>query len=221
MEETTNKLEQPSFETSNSQCEKSKSDSENGAEFEAGKNGSNINFGKFKSGEELLKAYNLLQSDYTRKCQALAVTEKQLEDKENESKNVPPQEVFEKAKQKQKEFYLLCPDAKEFESVLEEKVKGSDFLNNSNPYLTAWQEYKQENFLSPKKLISDENFLNSYIYNNPTIAGEILRRYFSSLQKEEAPILIASQPGSKTVLSIAKKPKTIEEAGKIASDMFS
>ena len=221
MENIENKLEQPNTQQTHSQCEKSMSDIDNRAEVDEKLNGSNKIFGKFKSGEELLKAYNNLQSDYTRKCQALAVTEKQLEDKERENKNnVPPQEVLNKARQMQKEFYCIYPEAKEFDNALQEKIKGCDFLLDENPYLQAWQEYKQENFVSPSRLVKDENFLQNYVYNNTHITQTILKQYFSSLQKEESPVLIASQPSSKTILSPASKPKTIEAASKIASDMF-
>ena len=221
MEETKNKLEQPLTSNLNSQCEKSMSNIESRAEVSEDKNGSNNFFGKFKSGEELLKAYNFLQSDYTRKCQALAESEKQLEDKEKEIKNnIPPQEVLNKVKNKQEEFYSSFPEAKEFAKVLEEKVKGKDFLQDSNPFLQVWQEFKQENFISPSKLIEDEKFLQNYVYGNKKITDKILKDYFNSLQKESSPVLISAQPGSKTILSPVKRPKTIEEAGKIASDMF-
>jgi hypothetical protein len=36
--------------------------------------------GKFKDAQSLLTAYNNLQSDYTRKCQALAIVQKQLKE---------------------------------------------------------------------------------------------------------------------------------------------
>ena len=47
-------------------------------------NEQNIDFGKFGSTQELLKAYNNLQSAFTKKCQDYAVLNKQLEATEQE-----------------------------------------------------------------------------------------------------------------------------------------
>ncbi len=45
--------------------------------------------GKFKDAQALLDAYNNLQSDYTKKCQALSALQKNL--KENEDENFSPE----------------------------------------------------------------------------------------------------------------------------------
>ncbi len=47
--------------------------------------------GKFKDAQALLDAYNNLQSDYTKKCQALSSLQKNL--KENEGENPSPNET--------------------------------------------------------------------------------------------------------------------------------
>ena len=78
----------------------------------------------------------------------------------------------------------------------------------------------QDNFFSAEELISDENFLKNYIFNNEKIKSQILSNYFSTLKIYSSPVLISNQRGNKTVLSPQTKPKSISQAGKLAEELF-
>ena len=53
------------------------------------------------------------------------------------------------------------------------------------------------------------------------IQDKILSNYFSSINFNSSPNLIANQKGSSVVLTNVNKPKSIREAGKLVEDMFS
>ena len=195
----------------------------NGAEFNKedilSEDGSNNNLGKFKNSESLLTSYNNLQSDYTKKCQALKELQKQVEDekllKQNENKFA---EEFENLSNK---FFEANPKAKKYEKALTDLIlKDKDLKQTNSPFESAWLRFLENNYLSHDELISDENFLKNYIFNNEKIKSQILTDYFSNLKINSSPILISNQKGSKTIVSPTTKPKTIGEAGKLAEELF-
>lgn len=241
-------------------------------------------FGKFKNGEALLEAYNNLQSDYTKKCQALAelkqeksqlnlngekslsLNENQMGTNENSilkmqenansgencnknivlndfltkeqklNKNSEETEKFETNKslieenlgatnlQNTKEFLIYAkkffeqnPTASDFKNQLFDLVK---LDKGDNPLEDAWKEFASKNYFDFKKVLSNPEFLQKYVYDNEQIKTKILNDYFSSIQSFSSPTLIANQKGNQTVLSPYEKPKTLKEAGKIASELL-
>lgn len=183
----------------------------------ANKTGEGSKLGKFKNEEALLEAYNNLQSDYTKKCQALA--QRQKEEKENDNTS-PVSSNFNWAEHA-KTFFENNPKAKKYEDklvhiVLEDKL----IQNNVNPLETAWNRFKETKFLDEEELASNESFLQKYIFNNNDIKNKIVTDYFNALNGVNSPTLIATQKGSESVLTPVVKPKTISEARKIVEDMF-
>lgn len=173
--------------------------------------------GKFKDEVALLEAYNNLQSDYTKKCQALA--QKQKEEKENE--NASP--VFSNFnwEENAKTFFESNPRAKKYEDKLARLVLEDKFVQNStSPLETAWKKFVETKFLDEEELASNESFLQKYIFSNNNIKNKIVTDYFNALNGVKSPTLIASQKGSESVLSPVSKPKTLSEARKIVEDMF-
>lgn len=246
-------------------------------------------FGKFKSGEALLEAYNNLQSDYTKKCQALAelkqeksqltlngekslsLNENQMGTNENqmgtnensilkmqenansgeENKDLVLNDFLTKEQQLNKNSETEkfetnkslteenlgatnLQNTKEFLSYakkfFEQNPTASDFKNQlfdlvkldkgDNPLEDAWKEFASKNYFDFKKVLSNPEFLQKYVYDNEQIKTKILNDYFSSIQSFSSPTLIANQKGNQTVLSPYEKPKTLKEAGKIASELL-
>ena len=80
-------------------------------------------YGKFKDAESLLSAYNSLQSDYTKKCQALSSLSRELKVQENSTQNEEPKEQepsmdYSNLSKEQKEemlqqYIFSSPDLKE------------------------------------------------------------------------------------------------------------
>lgn len=172
--------------------------------------------GKFRNAEALLEAYNNLQSDYTKKCQMLAKIQK--EDKENAS--APQNNSFNWA-ENAKTFFENNSRAKKYEDKLAHIiVEDKDIAQSADPLNNAWNKFVNSKFLDEEELISNEDFLQKYIYNNSAIKNKIVQDYFNSLNFSKSPTLISSQKGSESVLSPITKPKTIKEARKIVEDMF-
>lgn len=193
-----------------------------GAEFsekEKNENGSNNNLGKFKNSESLLNSYNNLQSDYTKKCQALKELQKQIEE---EKAFLQAETNFaEEFENLSNQFFEANPKAKKYEKALTNLIlKDKDLKQSKTPFESAWLKFLQDNYLSPDEIITNENFLNNYIFNNEKIKSQIITDYFSNLKINSSPILISNQKGSKTIVSPSTKPKTIGEAGKLAEELF-
>ena len=114
--------------------------------------GSKENFGKFKDAESLLKAYANLESEFTKKSQRLAVLETEknlLEQKQNKQADID------------RKFEALKP----FSSALKESL-----INDENAVLeNEALKIISKNCKTAQDYVSDEEFLNNYIYSNKTI----------------------------------------------------
>ena len=165
-------------------------------------------FGKFNSAESLLKAYNSLEAEFTKKSQKLAHLE---------SENVKTQnEINKKAEQERKveEFVSKFEIVKPFTSALKESLQKSENLDIkeeairliSSTYKTA-ESYSQ-----------DEEFLNNYIFSNQEIKDRIVKDYLSKIT-QSSPIKVNGGTSSIS-LTPPKVPKTIKEAGNLAKSII-
>ena len=211
-------LEQPNNITSSqgeevSQNEVRAEDSniENGSKTEE-----NQNF-KFKSVEALAKAYDNLQSDYTKKCQALANLQREIRD--NKEKSLP-QNSYNNLQEELENFVLNNKDAKFYQGEMAKiLLTNKEILKSQNPIEEAWKEVKQKNFISVEDVVKNSSFLNSYIQNNLELKNKIITDYFSTISKQDAPNLIKVSASS-AVVTAKQKPKSIKEASKLVEDMF-
>ena len=116
-----------------------------------------------------------------------------------------------------KKFFEQNPTASDFKNQLFDLVK---LDKGDNPLEDAWKEFASKNYFDFNKVLSNPEFLQKYVYDNEQIKTKILNDYFSSIQSFSSPTLIANQKGNQTVLSPYEKPKTLKEAGKIASELL-
>ena len=122
-------------------------------------NGSKENFGKFKDAESLLKAYNNLESEFTKKSQKLAMLETEKNLIENERNRQAEIE------RKVDEFVTKFESVKPFSSALKESLTNNENLNLETEALKLMSSsYKQA-----ADYAEDEEFLNNYIYSNNEI----------------------------------------------------
>lgn len=211
MEENLISLEQPQIDIENSQSEEV-SQSEMRAEGQLDL-GSKLK--KFKDVDALVSAYNNLQSDYTKKCQALSSLQKRV------NEQVSPQQQFNDLQIKAKEFFEGNKNAQDFSSEISNLVFNDEEIKKSkNPFEDAWGIVAKKNFKSKEDLVRDEDFLQKYIFNNEEIKNKIVKDYFSSVNFEVAPTLIGGQKGANMVLAPNSKPKTLKDATKLVEDMF-
>jgi len=173
--------------------------------------------GKFKNSEALLAAYNNLQSEFTKKCQTLSNLQKE---QEGNKQNLPPcfKEDF---NDKLNSFMSENPKAKKYESAIINMILSDKSVGSAhNPLESAWNKIAKENITEPAELIKDEDFVNKFILTDEQIKQKIINDYFSKINFETSPPLIAAHTGSKSAVTPAKKPQNIAEAGEAARGLF-
>lgn len=204
-------LEQPQIIQNNSQSEESLVEECRAEDLDC--LGSKLK--KFKDIDALVNAYNNLQSDYTKKCQALSSLQKRV------NEQVSPQQVLVDLQEKAKQFFEGNSNAQSFSNEIAEIIlKDEKIKNSNNPFEDAWGEIAKKNFVNKNDLARDEEFLNNYIFNNEEIKNKIVKDYFSSINFEVSPTLISCQKGANMLLTPQNRPKTMGEAAKLVEDMF-
>lgn len=170
-------------------------------------NGSN-EFGKFNSAESLLKAYNSLEAEFTKKSQKLASLELESEKAQNELKKEAEQA------RKVEEFVSKFDIVKPFSSALKESLnKGEDVDLKEEAIRLISKSYK-----SAQDFSQDEEFLNNYIFSNQEIKDRIVKDYLSKLTQNSP---IKMENGSASIsLSPPKMPTNIKEAGNLAKSII-
>ena len=165
-------------------------------------------YGKFKDAESLLKAYNSLEAEFTKKSQRLSLLEG-----ENEKTQLKLNKQAENEKRVE-EFVSKFEFAKPFSSALKESLQNNEDVDIniealnivSKTYKTA-EDYSQ-----------DDEFLNNYIFSNQTIKDKIVKDYLKNITQNSP---IKMDGGSSSIsLSPPNVPKTIKEAGRLAKTII-
>ena len=168
--------------------------------------GSKENFGKFKDAESLLKAYNNLEAEFTKKSQKLKSLEGELE--QENIKNTKKAEVEKKVDDFVTRFEIIKP----FSSALKESL-----INNENLSLEEEAvKHIANNYKTAKDYINDEEFLNNFVYSNQTIKDKIVKEYLSKIT-QNSPIKLESKA---ITLTPPKVPTTFKEAGNLAKSII-
>ncbi|MBE5738280.1 MAG: hypothetical protein E7354_00895 [Clostridiales bacterium] len=179
--------------------------------------------GKFKNSETLLDAYNELQSEFTRKCQKLSETEKKLQEiiQDENSGNDSSISSNEFAWNKNiKEFLQSHKFANAFaEEITNELIKDENLRSEENGLEKAYLKVLDNNYVSPKALANDQNFLENHIYNNEEIKEKIIKEYVASLQNNQNPIRVSSAGYDRGVAGVANIT-SLEDAKKYVENMF-
>ncbi len=213
------------------ECLEAKSSADYAVNNEEGKEAEGSLYGKFKSASDLLKAYENLEAEFTRKSQKLSMLEKSQATKAENTEalalnaeeaiagesEVP---AFEKESwlDEVKIFYEKNPQAKGFEEQIARLIlSDKELIKSSSPLEDAWQKVALLNAKSPSQLLTDEKML-AEIYSSKEIRENILKQYLSEIKT--APIVISSKMGKE--INIAKKamPKTLEDARSVAEKLF-
>ncbi len=171
---------------------------------------------KFKTYENLEKAYDELQSEFTRKSQELAELKKNSADKAEDT----PAYLKEDWANNVSSFFEEYEFAKDYKNeiskilVEDEKIKYS-----KNPLSKALLKILSQRAFTPQKMLEDEKFLNEYIYSNQNIKDKIISDYVEQLSSKSTPPLITKSFGS-SLASTSSKPKTLKEIKELVEKMF-
>ena len=171
-------------------------------------NGS-TNLGKFKDAQSLLKAYNSLQTEFTKKSQRLS----ELENSKTEFTRE------EKINQAIKELEQNHDIAKKFSNDIKQAIKDIE----TSDYRALVQQELLKNlemtYRSANDYMNDEDFLKTHVYNNQTIKDNIIREYLANLTNT-SPVRVVSNISSSIPISPPNIPATIQEAGKLAKNII-
>ncbi|MBQ3494589.1 MAG: hypothetical protein IJA69_04155 [Clostridia bacterium] len=177
--------------------------------------------GKFKDAESLYEAYNNLQAEFTRKCQKLSELEKQKQ--QEEIVEQPKTPVFAQTdwtnkvsdflqKNKQAKAY-----AKEISSII---MSNPELMNKDDALSLAWAKVVEQKFVSPEKIVNDEEYIDKYIMSNDKIKSKILNEYIKELQKNSPPPIISVKNGGNISFPKQKQPTSLLEAKSLVEELF-
>jgi len=171
-------------------------------------NGS-IKLGKFKDAESLLKAYNSLQTEFTKKSQRLS-------ELENSNTEFTREEKINQAIKELEENHNI---AQKFSQDIKMAVKNIDSADYRHIVKEELLKNLEKNYKTANEYIADEQFLNDYVYNNQTVRDNIIRDYLSNLTNT-SPVRVVSKISSSIPISPPNTPVTIQEAGKLAKNII-
>lgn len=160
---------------------------------------------KFKSVEELEKAYNELEKEFTRRCQKLAKYEKEI----GQSTETPRE-----WKAKVDKFFDETPDAKQFaREIAGEISKDTSLRSRSDCLEVALTRVLLSQYRAPRDLATDEEFLKEHILGSDFVKKAVIDGYMKDLRAGKPPVLI-NKAGQNTVAP-RNKPQSIQEAGRL------
>lgn len=188
--------------------EKSSRPTENDGE-EITQSAGSENLGKFKDAESLLKAYNSLQAEFTKKSQRLSELESEMKPLARlDMINTTIDEIFQ-------EYSITKP--------LKEKLR-DNLVNIDGEVSKQLAEQTllkllADNYVTPQELVKDKEFLSNHIFNNNEIKDAIVKDYLEKL-KSVPNIKVATNFNSSVIATPPNKVKTIKEAGSIARSII-
>lgn len=171
--------------------------------------------GKFKNVEELIKSYNNLQSEFTKKCQTLNDVLKQKGNVDN-VENTPTHELDD-WQQVVDNFLIKYPQAKSFSKEIANVISSDkDLMSKQNSLELAFCKVLENENIRLNSLLND----NEYIVKNLSNENKekIVKEYLSQINNN-SPVLITSKGGN-NVVATYKKPLSVNEAGELAKKLF-
>ena len=164
-------------------------------------------FGKFKNPEELLKAYQELEKEFTKKSQKLSKLEA-LADGESQ---VFDDESFKVAADK---FFENTPSAKPFAKDIALKIiEKPELKKDKNCLSVALMQVLIDKFRTPEQLMQDGQFLNDYVLSSSKVKDAIIGAYLKDIRDGQPPATLSGD-GLQCV-EPSKKIRSIEEAGRM------
>ncbi len=160
--------------------------------------------GRFKNVDELVKAYNNLQAEFTRKSQKLADLEASMTTNDKEIDGAL------------QDFLSKNREAVAFANELKEHVKQSD-SQDENAFDKAWAEILY-NKLSHS---SNSKEFQKLVLKDDELQNLVIKNYMKQLQGQKIPIVMSSNSGDRVTKAVTPNPDSFEEAKKIVLDLLS
>lgn len=162
-------------------------------------------FGKFKDKEELLKAYESLEKEFTKRSQKLKAMEKTVA--ENAARPDWEKRV--------EGFLEKYPVARAFLPELSREVsENSALLANENCLEIALLNTLSKSWKSPADYAKDKEFLLKAVKDDSAVRDAVIAEYIGGLFGKNAPKTISL--GGASPINAPKRPTSIEDAGAMA-----
>ena len=177
--------------------------------------------GKFKDAQSLLTAYNNLQAEFTKKCQALSQLKTQSEDASKEVKETLP--IYERPDWTEKvgAFLEKNKQAQPFAKDIANLILQDEELSKSDSALDlAFAKIISQSFVAPAKVVEDEKFVNDYILTSEKVKNAVLNLYFKELQNNKVPPVLNDKTRTSQVLYKVPSASSLSEAKDIVKQMF-
>ena len=174
---------------------------------------------KFKSTESLLRAYEDLEKEFTRKSQKLSELEKTIE-ADNVEKSTPEYSK-ENWREKTKEFLEKNSEAKKFAGEISQMLhEDKDLACLPNSLELAYAKILASKYKSNEELVEDNNFLTNHIYNNEKIVETIIKKYISEVNNKNIPPIILNPKASSVGFVAPAQPNNLGEAKALVEKLF-
>lgn len=171
-------------------------------------NGSAGEYGKFKSPEALLDAYNNLEKEFTRKCQRLS----ELEKDKTEENEISLEDKF-------SQFLSENTDAIGYSEEIMKIAQTDDKIKSlQDPFMAAWCKVLCEDVLH--RASAGDYCLNKYVLSSEEIQHKIVEDYLGKLREQKNPVVISSSSGERVSSAEIEHPSTLEEAKQLVDKMF-
>ena len=168
-----------------------------------------VPIGKFKSVDDLYRAYNSLQSEFTKKCQKLAEIEK-------EKVLLPTDEQL---NEEFKAFLLENQEAYSYADEIKAKVFADDEIKmQKRPFDTVWAGMLYEKLRSSNK--ANEPMVQNLILKDEEIKNLVIENYMKDLAQNKTPFVMSSETGERVAEVVTQKPDSFEKAKQIAISLL-
>lgn len=185
-------------------------------------NESTVSVGKFANSEELLKAYNSLQSEFTKKCQQLRALEARSETPPaaSEADGSAPLYAGEEWDDRVADFVERYPIAREYAAEISEVLKEDPELAKQSGCLeVALGRAVAKHYRTPESMMEDGEFLDRYVLSNGKVRDKVIEDYLRELSPlGDAPKTIPH--GGSAAIIPPSRARSIEEAGAMMEKML-
>ncbi len=181
-----------------------------------------VSVGKFANSDELLKAYNHLEAEFTKKCQQLKETERRSATSSEPSTTEDAAPLYEKEDWDERVAAFLgkYPMAEEYANEIGAVLLEDKALAGREDCLdVALGRAVAKNYKKPESIVEDEAFLEKHVYKNDKIRNKIIQEYLEGL----SPLVGAPRTlphGGAAAIIPPSRPASIEEAGAMAEKLI-
>lgn len=178
--------------------------------------------GKFANSDELLKAYNHLEAEFTKKCQQLKTAERRSEPSTPTMAAEGSAPLYEKEDWDEKVAVFLekYPIAEEYAKDIGAILTEDKALAGRDDCLeVALGRAVAKNYKKPESIVEDETFLEKYVYHNDKIRDKVIADYLAGLSPLSGAPRTLPHGGAAAIIP-PLRAKSIEEAGAMAEKLI-